>query len=294
MKMSKKCLMILAAAVMVCGTVSGCGDDVIIDGGYIQNMDEFNGTEQASASDESGENIVASKTDASGTGSYVWTDELRDIEEPSKDTSKASDENIETSAAGSVSTSAPLGSVIVKTYTREDGSTYGVDKLGYYGMSDTAKALSTKRIPSEEDFDWFITDVYKNGPQEGSEYISHPEDVLGDWKCLVIYDPKNDEGKLSHHYGSAHANCRKNKEGEEELNITIEWNYCVDQEGDRTDETGKERFLSLGPFSEDGWYNKNMDRNLWLNMWSYDGTQYAAGSVELQDVKKTYIALVRP
>ena len=216
MKLIKKSLDLLTIAVMVCTVVSGCGNDVIIDGGYVQNMEEFNGTEQASASDESGVDRVESKTDASGTGSYVWTDELRDKEEPSEDTSRASNENNETTASGSASTSAPLGSVIVKTYTREDGSTYGVDKLGYYGMSDTAKALSTKRIPSEEDFEWFITDVYKNGPQEGSEYISHPEDALGDWKCLIIYDPKNDEGKLSHHYGSAHANCRKNRGGEEE------------------------------------------------------------------------------
>ncbi len=187
----------------------------------------------------------------------------------------------------------PLGSVVVNTYSREDGSTYGVDKHGYYGKSDVAAQLSTTAVPTLDDFAWFLGQIERSGVPQNADNIHHPEDAVGDWKCLVVYDPLNSEGKKSYHLGTLHMDC-KQFDGVESLSPHIEWNYSLDKDKvTRTDESGKDFFLSFGNFT-DGWYGADGSGNMSFRMWTTgDGRQYAWGAAKLPDSNNNYVVLVR-
>lgn len=187
----------------------------------------------------------------------------------------------------------PLGSVIVKTFDREDGTTYGVDEHGYYGKSEMASKLSTTEPPTVEDFDWFFNDVQTKGVPFNAENIHHPEDAIGDWKCLVVVDPLNKKGKLTYHFGTLDMNCKKYN-GVEELSPMIEWNYKLDSNmKNKTDESGNNAFLGSGSFS-DGWCGGDGNGNISFRMWTLgDGRQYAWGAAKLSDGSDNFVVLVR-
>ncbi|MCR5404213.1 MAG: hypothetical protein K6E91_10420 [Butyrivibrio sp.] len=187
----------------------------------------------------------------------------------------------------------PLGSVITRKYKRKDGTIYGVDKHGYYGKSDIAEKLSTTKTPTMVEFSWFLNGVMKAGVPAKAENIHHPEDAIGDWKCLVIYDPLNQEGKRAYHLGTLHMDCRKDKKAET-LSPHIEWRKKLDENMENeVDESYRNWFLSYGSFT-DGWYGEKDNGNMSFRMWTMDdGKQYAWGAAKFSDSDNTVVVLVR-
>ena len=45
------------------------------------------------------------------------------------------------------------------------------------------------RRPGYEDFDWYLTDVRKNGVWSDAERIMDPGEVMGEWKAYILFDP---------------------------------------------------------------------------------------------------------
>ncbi len=187
----------------------------------------------------------------------------------------------------------PLGSVIVKTYQRKDGTVYGVDKHGYYGKSEIAESLSTTKTPTLVEFSWFLNGVQTAGLPATAESIHHPEDAIGDWKCLVIDDPDNSDGKRAYHLASLHMDCRKN-DGVEGLSPQIEWRRKLNANMENeTDESSRNNFLGIGNFT-DGWCGKDDNGNISFQMWTMDdGKQYALGSATINGSDDVCVVLVR-
>ncbi len=187
----------------------------------------------------------------------------------------------------------PLGSVIAKTYTRNDGTVYGIDKHGYFAMSDTAKSLSTKETPAIVEFAWFINGVMKAGVPASAESIHHPEDAIGDWKCMVIHDPFNENGEKAYHLGTIHMDCLLSK-GKEMLSPHIEWNYQLDSSFENSvDESSRNWFLSIGEFT-DGWYGAEGTGNMSYRLWTMDdGHQYAWGTATINNSDNNTVVLFR-
>ena len=167
------------------------------------------------------------------------------------------------------------------------------DEHGYLLPSSLAEKLSTTDPSSIDDFDWFLHLVMESGMPDDAAYITDPEDVLGDWKCMVIYDPADAEGKRSYHFCHVHIDCLR-QDGTDTMSPQIEWDYEMDLAGNETDESDKERYLGMGEWSE-GWIgNSQAAHNVKIRFYSTgDGKQYAYGGITLPDVKSTGICLVR-
>ncbi|MCR4908149.1 MAG: hypothetical protein K5985_04905 [Lachnospiraceae bacterium] len=178
--------------------------------------------------------------------------------------------------------------------TEEEDGSPKTDENGYYKKSSEAAAVSTTETPELSDFDWFFDGVRGTGVPEDAENIHRPEDAVGDWKCLVIFDPVNMSGELSYHLGTLHMDC-KEFDGVEKLSPHIEWNYYVDKNGkNKTDESDKDYFLSMGSFT-DGWYGEDGNGNMSFRMWTLgDGKQYAWGAANLKEAADNFVVLVRP
>lgn len=167
------------------------------------------------------------------------------------------------------------------------------DEHGYLIPSALADDLSTKDKSTIDDFDWFMNLVMESGMPDDAEFITDPRDVLGDWKCMVIVDPSNAEGKRSYHFCNVHIDCLI-KEGIYTMSPHIEWNYEMDLSGKEIDESSKDWYLGMGEWTE-GWIgNTAAAHNTKLRFYSTgDGKQYAYGGITLQGVKGTGICLVR-
>ena len=133
----------------------------------------------------------------------------------------------------------------------------------------------------------------KAGVPAKAENIHHPEDAIGDWKCLVIYDPLNQEGQRSYHLGTLHMDCSKTN-GVETLSPHIEWNKKLDANMENeVDESYRNWFLSVGSFT-DGWYGQKDNGNMSFRMWTMDdGKQYAWGAAKINDSDNNFVVLVR-
>ena len=174
-----------------------------------------------------------------------------------------------------------------------EGAAVRTDEHGYYLPSAAAEAVSTEAVPALDEFDWFLEGVLMNGVPDSAENIHSATDVVGSWKCLVVYDPQNKEGKLGYHLGTMNIGCRES-EGKDFLGPYIIWNTLDDGNGNKQDESGKGEFLSVGYF-DDGWYGEGGQGNMSLKFWTTgDGKQYAWGSAKFQDVGDNIVVLVRP
>lgn len=168
-----------------------------------------------------------------------------------------------------------------------------MDEHGYYLPSEIASFCSVEEPSEMEDFAWFLDDVLMNGVPESAEPIREAVDIIGAWKCLVIDDPQNKEGKLAYHLGTMDVTCRLN-EGRDFVGQSIYWDKLIDENGTKTDESGNNPFLSVGYWSDDGWYGKGGEGNMSLKFWTISGVQYAWGSANFQNVEDNIIVLVRP
>ncbi len=169
----------------------------------------------------------------------------------------------------------------------------GTDEHGYLFPSSLAETLSTTDRSAIDDFDWFLNLVMDSGMPDDATYITEPEDVLGDWKCMVIFDPADAEGKRSYHFCHVHIDCLR-QDGTDTMSPQIEWDYEMDLAGNEIDESEKERYLGMGEWS-DGWIgNSQAAHNVKIRFYrTGDGKQYAYGGITLPDVKSTGICLVR-
>lgn len=167
------------------------------------------------------------------------------------------------------------------------------DDHGYLSPSALAESLSTTDKSTIDDFDWFLNLVMDSGMPDDAQFITDPEDVLGDWKCMVITDPANTEGMRSYHFANVHIECLR-QDGTDTMSPHIEWDYEMDLEGNEIDESDKDWYLGMGEWS-DGWIgNSQAAHNVKLRFYSTgDGRQYAYGGITLPDVKSTGICLVR-
>jgi len=167
------------------------------------------------------------------------------------------------------------------------------DEHGYYLPTDTAASVSTQSTPSLDEFDWFLNDVLMSGVPSNAENINDPSDIVGSWKCLVVYDPQNKEGKEGYHLATMEIMCRES-DGKHFMGPYILWNTVIDAEGNVSDESARNPFLSVGNFA-DGWYGEGGNGNMSLKFWTTgDGKQYAWGSANMQDVGDNIVVLVRP
>lgn len=183
----------------------------------------------------------------------------------------------------------------VSGFANSDG--VRTDEHGYYLPSDVAAAISTQEKSTRDDFDWFVDDVWNNGMPEGSEFIKNPEDVVGYWKCMIIYDPADKEGKQEFHYGTMYIGADKNDGETVTMSPHIEWGYTLDKTGKEVDESDRNWFLGIGEWTE-GWIgNTQANHNIKIRLYETgDGKQYGYGGITLQDadVKSVGVSLVRP
>ena len=169
------------------------------------------------------------------------------------------------------------------------------DEHGYYLPSAKASSLSTKEKCTMDDFDWFMNYVWDNGMPDGAEYVKNPEDVVGDWKCMVIYDPPNKEGLKAFHLCNLHIDANELSEGSITMSPHVEWDYILNDDGSKTDESDRDWYLGMGEWTE-GWIgNTNANHNVKIRFYETgDGKQYGYGGISLPDVKSTGICIVRP
>lgn len=149
-------------------------------------------------------------------------------------------------------------------------------------------ALSTEERPAIEDFDWYLEGVEQNGVPDNIIVESEFDNLAGGWKCLFIYDPEGvDTGRfydfLNLTLSGAEGNGR----------VILDWSHM--HAGDqRIDETGMEDTVLNMNWDNGSLYGYGA-MNLSVDLfYSYQGAQYAVGTLTLSDGGDGLVAMIRP
>ena len=157
--------------------------------------------------------------------------------------------------------------------------------IGY----DTAPVNGTVIAPTPADFDWFINGVNDTmKPQSDSVNPLSFTDILGQWKCLVIYLP---DASPSERY---FAFCNAELSGAEyDLSAQINWYTLVTGTG-AMDQSGEMPATYEGSYADGAAWLTGPGNIRLESFYELDGKQYAIGYNELPDGDTAHIALVRP
>lgn len=149
-------------------------------------------------------------------------------------------------------------------------------------------ALSTSAMPEDGDFFWYLNDVEMGGVQDGVLDETDFNQVVGGWKCLFIYDWQGiSTGRMYDFLNLTLSGAEGNS------SIILDWGYMY-AEGERFDESDMEDTVlnvnwDNGKLYASGAVNLTIER-----FYSYYGSQFAIGSLTLQDGTEGHVALMRP
>ena len=144
------------------------------------------------------------------------------------------------------------------------------------------------RRPDYRDFDWYFSDVERNGMWSDAVRIDNLGEVLGDWKAYILFDPeKTSEGSCEMLFN---VNISV---GQNDIEVLCDWYYLryfsaeepTYQDSSSTFKgtwnSGTLEAHGPGDMKLDGFYEK-------------DGMQYALGTMTSKDGTPAVIVLVRP
>ena len=149
-------------------------------------------------------------------------------------------------------------------------------------------ALSTSAMPEDGDFLWYLNDVEMGGVQDGVLDETDFNQVVGGWKCLFIYDWQGvSTGRMYDFLNLTLSGAEGNS------SVILDWGYLY-AEGERFDESDMEDTVlnanwDNGKLYASGAVNLTIER-----FYSYYGSQFAIGSLTLQDGTEGHVALMRP
>ncbi len=149
-------------------------------------------------------------------------------------------------------------------------------------------SLSTEERPSIDDFKWYLENVEKNGLPDSVTKEKTFDNVAGSWKCLFIYDPEGtDTGRLYDFLNLTLSGAEGNG------TIILDWSHMY--AGDQSiDETNMEDTVLNMDYNDGTLYGYGA-MNLSINQfYSYNGVQYAIGTLILSDGSNGLAAMKRP
>ena len=144
--------------------------------------------------------------------------------------------------------------------------------------------------PEWVDFQWYTEGVHQQGIPSDVDMINSFEAITGDWKCYIVYDPRNQ------HDSNAIEMLNVVISGtEESVRIVADWFLFHDFMADSTTNIeDHEDSIFDGKWEEGGFWASGPGTIRLKDFYEIDGTQYAVGTVDTPDGIPAFIALVRP
>ena len=148
--------------------------------------------------------------------------------------------------------------------------------------------LSTTQRPSIEDFRWYLDDVEKNGVPKGVTRETDFNNLAANWKCLFIYDPEGkDTGRLYDFLTFTLSGAEGNGA------VILDWSHMFAGDEDIDATQMEDTVLNMN------WKNGTLygygPMNLSIKQfYSYNGAQYAIGTLTLPDGTEGLVAMTRP
>ena len=160
------------------------------------------------------------------------------------------------------------------------------------------KTYSTTERPVEEEFRWYLDDVYQNGMPASAKPISDPYAYEGGWKCLFWWDPENMMGAA----GIELANVDIQIAGEDSVTVTVDQYWIRQINSEPVDESTKEPYrischLMQGRDAYGAALESDNTAGLYFildSFYTIGDVQYALGQISVQSGEMAMIALVRP
>ena len=155
---------------------------------------------------------------------------------------------------------------------------------------ETGVSLSTEERPDLGDFLWYTEDVAYEGVPSDANIIDNIGSLTGSWKALIIYDPDNQ------HDAGAMEFLNVALEGtEESLSLTLDW-YRIFwlNDGEGFDVSDMEDSVFSGKWENHGLWASGPGTIRLTQFYSYNGKQYAVGTMDTPDGIPANVALVRP
>lgn len=148
--------------------------------------------------------------------------------------------------------------------------------------------LSTTERPSIEDFRWYLDDVEKNGVPKGVTRETDFNNLAANWKCLFIYDPEGtDTGRLYDFLTLTLSGAEGNGA------VILDWSHMFAGDEDIDETRMEDTVLNMN------WKNGTLYGYCPMNLsirqfYSYNGAQYAVGTLTLPDGTEGLVAMTRP
>ena len=149
---------------------------------------------------------------------------------------------------------------------------------------------STTQRPSLSDFMWYFDNVHYNGIPLDATYIYDSEQIVGDWKGFIFYDP---ERKMNS-YGIEFLNVNLKIDGQKAdvafdlYELHLENTEVINEEGGPV--LSYSGNFEAGAVYATGGGNVHIDSFYTMP----DKKQYAVGYLDTPDGTPAYLALVRP
>ena len=151
---------------------------------------------------------------------------------------------------------------------------------------------STDPIPDEklnlQMFDWYETDVRYNWFPQDAVQLTSLQDILGDWKAWVKYDPNNESGNSGDLLAFINIDP-----GQNDIAVTCDWywtHYHKDPEGYYENEQSH----FYGSFADGQLYTEGSGLLHIKYFCEYNGAQYGVGMMQTKEGVKAVICLMRP
>ena len=137
-------------------------------------------------------------------------------------------------------------------------------------------------------FDWYESHVRYNWFPEDATQLTELQDILGDWKAWVKYDPNNESGNPGDLL--AYINIDP---GQNQIAATCYWYWSRYQNNpDGNYESGQSHFY--GSFEDGQLYTEGPGVLHIKYFCEYNGTQYGVGMMQTKEGVKAIICLMRP
>lgn len=149
---------------------------------------------------------------------------------------------------------------------------------------------STTARPSLSDFMWYFDNVHYNGIPSEATYIYDSEQIVGDWKGFIFYDP---ERKMNS-YGVEFLNVNLKIDGQK-ADVAFDLYELYFENTEVINEEGGPLLNYSGNFEAGAVYatgGGNVHIDTFYTM--PDKKQYAVGYLDTPDGTPAYLALVRP
>ena len=164
-----------------------------------------------------------------------------------------------------------------------------LDTEGIEGIVDI-ESYSTTARPSLSDFMWYFDNVHYNGVPADATYIYDSEQLVGDWKGFIFYDPD----RKMNSYGIEFLNVNLKIDGQK-ADVAFDLYELHFENTEVISEEGSPILNYSGNFEAGAVYatgGGNVHIDTFYTM--PDKKQYAVGYIDTPDGTPAYLALVRP